>query len=264
MKKIRTFKMTGLLASASVAFHSSVATIVATFKTIVSTLGTLLPDYNAAIETQQRAGNKDVRLSNTRPIKEMDKSRDTYLRRLFKYAADFLRSPNEAEKSNAVIVNDAIGRFRGLVNYEMNKQTVEVQNLIAVLRAQPVAQAVKDLGITALVDTIADTNAFFQDAMDTRIMDESKKENLQAAAQRKTTETLYTQIADKINAMANLMPSAETDECIDQLNALADQYASNVSRMRAGGSGNEKLPKTPKIEEPESEQPDDLDENNEF
>ena len=51
--------------------------------------------------------------------------------------------------------------------------------------------------------------------------------------------------------MANLMASAETDNCIDQLNALIEQYDRTVSRMRAGGSGNEKLPKKDNNEESE-------------
>ena len=243
MKKIKVLRLSRLLASASVAFHSSVWGIITLFTTIKTTLGALLPDYEAAIDAQQRAGNRDLRLANTRSITENDKVRDTYLRRLFKYVTDFLKSPDAAEKDNALIVNDAISRFRGLMDYEMNKQTVEVQNLITVLRTQPVMQAVGDLDLTGLVDKIADTNALFQDEMDTRIQDESKKEKLNTAEQRKATEELYLQITDKINAMANLMPSSETDDCIDQLNALVDQYDRTISHMRSGGSGNEKLPK---------------------
>ena len=243
MKKIRTFSLTALLESASVAFHSSLAAIIAPFATIVSTLGSLLPDYNASIETQQRAGSKDVRLANTRSIAEMDKTRDTYLRRFFKYVAELLRSPDATEKANAQIVNDAIARFRGLMDYEMNKQTVEVQNMTTALRANNVMQAVDDLALTDLVDKIADANTWFQGEMDARVMDESKKEKLNTVQQRKTTEGLYAQIIEKINAMANLMPTAETDECIDQINALIDQYARIITHMRAGGSGNEKLPK---------------------
>ena len=246
MKKIKQFSQTKLLASASVAFHSSVAAIATLFATIVNTLGTLLPSYSASIETQQRAGNKDLRLANTRPIKEMDSTRDTFLRRFFKYIDDFARSPIADEKTNAQTIIGAVARFRGVTDYEMNKQTVEVQNLTTVLRTLPVMQAVSDLGLTDLVDKIADANSWFQGEMDTRVKEESKKEQLNTAAQRKNTEELYIQITDKINAMANLMPSAETDECVDQINALVDQYTRTISHMRSGGSGNEKLPKKEK------------------
>ena len=249
MKKIKTFGQSRLLASASVAFHRSVEGIISAFTTIKTTLGALLPDYKESIEVQQRAGNRDLRLANTRSIAENDKVCDTYLRRFFKYVADFLKSPDAAEKESAQIVSDATARFRGLMNYEMNKQTVEVQNLVTVLRTQPVMQAVGDLDLTGLVDKIADVNAIFQSEMDTRIMDESKKEKLNTAEQRKVTDGLYNQIIDKINAMANLMPSSETDDCVDQLNALIDQYDRVISSMRSGGSGNEKLPKKVNNEE---------------
>ena len=249
MKKIRTFGLSRLLASASVSFHSSVESIISVFATIVTTLGVLLPDYKLSIEAQQRAGNRDLRLANTRSITENDNVRDTYLRRFFKYVADFLKSPDADEKNNAHIVSDATARFQGLMSYEMNKQTVEVQNLVTVLRSQPIMQAVGDLDLTGLVDKIADSNAIFQDEMDTRIIDESKKEKLNTAAQRKVTDGLYNQIIDKINAMAILMPSSETDDCIDQLNALVDQYDRIISSMRSGGSGNEKLPLKVKSEE---------------
>ena len=243
MKKIRTFSLTNLLESASVAFHTSVTAIIAQFATIIGTLGSLLADYKESIDAQQRAGNKDMRLANTRSITEMDKTRDTYLRRLFKYVADFLRSPDATEKANAQVVSDAISRFRGLMEYEMNKQTVEMQNMLTVLHTNPVMQAAIDLGLTDLVNKIADANAWFQGEMDARVMDESKKEKLNTKEQRKITEGIYLQIFDKINAMANLMPSTETDNCIDQMNALIDQYARIIAHMRSGGSGNEKLPK---------------------
>ena len=251
MKKIRTLNMTRLLESASVAFHTSVTAVIAQFATIISTLGSLLADYKESIDAQQRAGNKDIRLANTRSITEMDKTRDTYLRRLFKYVADFLKSPDATEKANALVVSDAISRFRGLMEYEMNKQTVETQNLLTVLHTNPVMQAAIDLGLTDLVGKIADANSWFQGEMDTRVLDESKKEKLNTVAQRKITEGIYAQIFDKINAMANLMPSAETDNCVDQMNALIDQYARIISHMRSGGSGNEKLPKKDKDEEGE-------------
>ena len=258
MKKIKVLRLSRLLASASVSFHSLVESIILPFVTIVNTLGVLLPDYKTSIEAQQRAGNRDMRLANTRSITENDKVRDTYLRRFFKYVADFLKSPDADEKNNARIVGDATSRFRGLMDYEMNKQTVEVQNLVTVLRAQPVMQAVSDLDLTGLVDKIADTNAFFQGEMDTRIQDESKKEKLNTAEQRKVTEGIYLQITDKINAMASLMPSSETDDCIDQLNALIDQYDRIISHMRSGGSGNEKLPRK---ETTDSNENDENDEN---
>ena len=254
MKKIKVLRLSRLLASASVAFHSSVEGIIFLFTTINTTLGALLLDYKTSIQLQQLAGNRDLRLANTRSITENDKVRDTYLRRFFKYIADFLKSPDAAEKDAALIVSDAISRFRGLMDYEMNKQTVEMQNLVTVLRTQPVMQAVADLDLTILVDKIADANAIFQGEMDTRIMDESKKIKLNTIEQRKETERLYLQVVDKINAMAILMPSSETDNCIDQLNALIDQYDRVISGMRAGGSGNEKLPRkeTPSNEEVEN------------
>ena len=253
MKKINSFGLTKLLASASVAFHSSAAGIIAKFATIVNTLGNLFPNYNSAIETQQRAGNKDVRLVNTRSITEMDKTRDTYLRRFFKYVADFAKSPDPAEKANAQIVSDAVARFQGLYGYEMNKQTIEVQNMITVLKTQPVMKAADELGLTDLVDKITDANTYFQNEMDTRVTGESKKEKLNAKNQRKETENIYLQSIDKINAMANLMPSPETDECIDNLNALIEQYDRVVSNMRSGGAGNEKLPKKVKNNDQENE-----------
>ena len=252
MKKIRTFSLTHLLESASVAFHSAVVEIVSLSSTIVSSLGSLLTDYKASIETQQRAGNKDPRLANTRSIAEMDNVRDAYLKRLFKYIADFMRSPIEAEKENAQMVSDTLKRFEGLMSYEMNKQTVEVQKMITVLRTDPEMQAVADLGLTDLVDKIDEANTSFQDEMNVRIMDEAKKEKLNTIVQRKITEGIYTQIFEKINAMAIIMPPAATDDCIDQLNALVDQYARIIAHMRANGSGNEKLPKK------EEEQEEDL------
>ena len=243
MKQIKTFGLTNLLASASLEFHNSAHNVISSFGAIVATLGNLITDYQASIQLQQRAGNKDKRLANTRAIAEKDKVRDAYLNRFFKSVSDLLISPVAGEKAAAQIIDDAISRFRGLSGYEMNKQTGEVKNMIITLRQQQIWNAAVQLGLDHLAEQIDSANADFESEMNTRIEDESQKEKLNTSQQRKATEKIYAQIVQKINAVAIVTPSAETDGCIDKLNALIEEYERTISSMRSGGAGNEKRKK---------------------
>ena len=243
MKQIINFGITRLLTSASTEFHNAVFNIIFQFPSLVSALGSLVDDYHESISRHQRAANKDKNLANTRAIAEKDKARDTFLQRFFKSVADLARSPIAEEKEAAKTVGEATKRFHGLTTYEMNKQTGEVKNMIITLRQPAVWNAVVVLNLDGLVDRIENANIEFEVEMNTRVESESQKEKLITSKERKAAEAIYAQIVLKINATAVVMPSPETDNCIDLLNALIESYARTISRMRAGGSGNEKRTK---------------------
>ena len=250
MKQINLFSITKLLASASLEFHNSVCKIIETFSDIVASLGSLVGEYKEAIELQQRAANKDRGLSNTRALKEKDELRDALLSRFFKAASDFARSPIAGEKAAGQTVSDATSRFRGLMGYERNKQTGEVKTMIIALKQPTVWDAADVLNLRPLIGQIEEANTDFETEMNARIESESQKENLNTTEQRKITEGVYAQVVQKINAVSIVSPTTETDDCIDRLNALIEEYNRTIASMRAGGSGNEKRKKK---ETPDSE-----------
>ena len=150
------------------------------------------------------------------------------------------RSTAPLDKAN----DKATKLFEALRSYEMNKQTGEVQNLIATLRTPEVAAAIAALDMTTLVNKIETANNNFAAEMDKRIKsDKSQDDKIKTAEQRKNTEAIYLEIVKRINAIAIVTPSAEVETAINQLNSLIDEYTHVISQMRSGGSGNEKLPK---------------------
>jgi len=245
MKKIKTIRLTSLLASASVEFHSVVLGILITFRTFIPQIQSLLERYQDAINSQQLAGNKNPKLSNTREIAEKDKVRDSLMNRFFKTLKDFLKSPIEEEKRCAQIVYDEVSRFEGIASYEKNKETGEIKKFLEAIQLQNVWDAICALRLDYLIEQIANANNEFDNAMNTRAMGESKKTTLNAAEQRKITESIYLEIVEMINALALVSPSAQINGCIDQINIQIDEYKRTIAHMRPGGSGNESIAKKP-------------------
>ena len=50
-------------------------------------------------------------------------------------------------------------------------------------------------------------------------------------------------IVEKLNALAIIAPTADSDACIERMNVIIKDYALTIANMRSGGSGNEGLPK---------------------
>ena len=249
MKQIVTFYQTRLLASASLEYHTTALNIITGFGSVVSNLGKLTDDYREAIELQQRAANKHRTLVNTNAITEKDKLRDVYISRFFKILNDLLISPVAVEKAAATTIFSVVARFRGVSGYERNKQTGEVRNMILTLKQPDIWDAAGTLNMRLIIEQIENANLEFEREMNIRIEGEAQKVKLNAAQQRKATESIYTQVVQKINAVAVVSPSNETDSCIDRLNALIEEYNRTIASMRIGGTGNEKRKKRVKPKE---------------
>ena len=243
MKKIKTIRLTSLLASASVEFHSVILGILMPYRTSIVQIQSLLERYQTAISLQQLAGNKNPKLSNTREIAEKDKARDLLMNRFFKTVKDFLRSPIEEEKRLAQILYDEVSRFEGISSYEKNKETGEIKKFLSAIQPSNIWDAICGLRMDYLIDQIIGANNEFDVAMNTRAIGESQKTTLNAAEQRKITESIYLELVEMINALALVSPSAKIDECIDQINVQIEEYERVIAHMQKGGSGNESIAK---------------------
>ena len=243
MSKINSFRQTALLLSASSTFHTEVEKIIGEYSSVKTILGPLFPRYNDNIAAQQSAAGKDTRLANTGDVKERDVTRDGYIRMFSSSVDNFKRSPDAEQKANAKTVADAFSRFRGLDKYEMKKETSEIDNMIVAMREPNVYAAITALKLDTLIEDIDNANKAFRAALDVRYEGELKKDKNVASEQRKLTETTYLEIVEKLNAFAIAVPTEDLSICIDRLNVVIDDYSRTISHMRAGGSGNEKLPK---------------------
>ena len=250
-KKIKVIGLTKLLISASQTFHTSISKLIGEYASVKTILGALLTLYIDNIKAFHKASSKDLHLSNTDEVHEKDNTRDAYYKMFLSSVDNFQRSPDPTQKANAKIVANALTRFRGIDKYEMQKETGEIENMITALRVQDVFSAIMDLGLEEYIENIQDANFAFQSAIEARYAGELKKDKNITSEQRKLTEATYLEIVEKLNAFAIAVPSEDLDKCIDRINIIIDNYARTIAHMRAGGAGNEKLPK--KEDSPEEE-----------
>ena len=243
MAKINSFRQKALLLSASLTFHTECSKTIGEYDSVKNILGPLWTQYNDNIAAQQSATGKNMHLTNTEDVKEKDNARDAYFKMFVSSVDNFQRSPDAAQKANAKTVSVALSRFRGLDKYEMKKETSEIDNMIIAMREPNVYAAITALKLDTLLEDIADANQAFRDALDVRYEGELKKDKNVAGEQRKLTEATYLEIVEKLNAFAIAAPTEDLNKCIDRLNVVIDDYSRTISHMRAGGSGNEKLPK---------------------
>ena len=243
MSQIDKFNLTKLLSSASLEFHELITGIISGKASVVSILGSLFADYKESVRSQWKASGKNPRLVNTDEVEDSDKQRDVYVNRFFKTISEMLKSPDEDERNNAKIIENVIAQYRGLSAYERNKETAEIKKMITALRPQPIMEAVLNLSLDGLLEKIDDANYAFINAMNVRFEGEEKRIKTNAREQRKVTEKLYAEVVTRINAFAIATPSADLESVISGINAVIEQYSRIISHMRAGGSGNEKLPK---------------------
>jgi len=243
MKQIKNFNISRLLASACVEFHTSVVKMISVMASIVRSLGDLFPEYKQSTDDLLQAAGRNPSLVNTRKLTETDKARDAYVIRLFKSIKDLMRSPTAWEKEKAELIWDAISQYEGLTGYEMNKQTGVVRNLLAALGATEINAAITALRLDLLVRQIGDSNFEFAAEMNVRIEGEAEKMKITAREQSRLTNKVYAQVVQMINATAVVSPTADTDELIDKMNALIEEYQRVIKNMRPGGSGNEKRKK---------------------
>ena len=240
MKQIKSFGIARLLIAACAEFHTSVVKMISAVPSIVTFLGSLFPEYQQATDELQQAIGGSSRLVNTRKLAEKDKARDAYISRLFKSVKDLMRSPTNWEKEKAELIWDAISQYDGLTGYEMNKQTGMVRNMLSALAVPEVEEAVRTVRLDLLLRQIADSNNEFATEMNVRVEGEAKKDKTNAREQSHLTNKVYAQVVQKINAIAIVSPTADTDEFIDKMNALVEEYQRVIKNMRPGGSGNEK------------------------
>ena len=242
MKEVKSFKMTRLLELASVEFHSLALGILILFDILTEQFRHLTDEYQASIDLQRQASNKNMRLVNTDAINEKDKTRDAYISRFFKSVKDFQKSPNAEEKAAANTLYNEVSRFEGMTNYEKNKETGETRKLLIAVQRNDIWPSIGEIGLENLINQIAVANDEFDAAMHVRVEGEAKKITINTREQRKNTEKIYLQVADIVNATALITPSDNVSKCIDEINSWINEYERTINHMRRGGSGNEELP----------------------
>jgi hypothetical protein len=224
--QIISFGVTQLTLAAHAQFHGVVCSILAEADLAALHLENLAPQYLVASAAEKEAVNRPDSFSETPQMVEVDRKRDLAVSLTFNLVNAFLRSTNAAEIAAAQRMDAIISPYSAIQAHEYNRETTEIEGLLAALNAAPPAD-LNLLGLISPLEQLDTHNAAFKAIKAERSVDVVARGPISETDTRElraTLDTLYRQIVQTVNAFAIAIPSAELDTFAAAINAEIAQY----------------------------------------
>ena len=224
--KINMFGTTKLTLAAHAQFNELVAGQIAASDLEALHLTVLAPQYLAVVAAEKEAVNRPSAYAETPQMIAVDRLRDLSVSLVFNLIDAYLKSPSTAEQLAAEHLHAVVAPYRGIQKHEYNRQTTEVDGLIASISAAAIADLTL-LSLTSAVEQMDAHNAAFKALLAERTVDVGTRApvaNESTGTLRRTTDTLYRTLVETVNAFAIAIPSAAIETFAVSINALITQY----------------------------------------
>jgi len=242
-KKISTFSMTHLLVPTHYEFHYSVAQLIRTATPAALMIEDLVPKYTEEVTRLFEVINRQRGSEVTPQLIDTDVLRDAHLSELFNTIDAARRSAIAARQTAGLALYRVASPYRGIGANEYNKETAQIRGLLRDLGADDMAAHIDTLTLGSVVQGLRQANNKFATLMEQRNVQEGTRAasvDISTTSQQRVVNNLYSQIIEKINAVALLQPTEAVNTFIDNLNGYVIEYKKVTANMRAGGTASEK------------------------
>lgn len=225
--KLNTINNSSLTLASHVQFHTEATDLIAEITADALHLGTIYPTYKSAVRSENDVVNRPTAYAETQQIAEADHTRDITVSFIFNLTSTFAASPSASQRAAAATIAAAIRPYHGIRDHEMNRQTAEVDSMIAILGETAVLDALTTLNIEYVTQELIKANSDFKAAAAARDAEALRRQPVKEANTRilrSNTDEQYRCIIETVNAFAIVMPSTELTDFIDRMNVLIDKY----------------------------------------
>lgn len=242
--QINSFAITNMTLGAHDKFHIDVnnAIIQATAAALrVENYATL---YAQKIEEESRIVNRQTAMASTIDVSAADRQRDRAVGVIMNLTNAHTTSIIAEKADAANKLRQLLAPYKGIGAHAYQKETAEINGMVAVLTTGDGATYAATLGMDDEVDALKQANAAFEEAY-TRDQEEAATlaalQSVDTKELRAQVDALYQQIVLTVNAVAVLQPTDEVTAFIQKVNGIIYKAEQEMGTSTAS----KPLPDTP-------------------
>lgn len=180
-----------------------------------------LPLYASAIAEEADVVNRQRSSVITAELEQMDKERNGYVSYILATADTAKHAPTPAGREAHRILKLVLKPYKGLTHYTHMQESGGIIALLKDLRAVNLAVHITTLALKSTMDLLDTKNNEYVELDKKRILETPSKMATDAA--RATTDGIYREMVDKVNATVVLTPNDEAVALVEALNHFIDQ-----------------------------------------
>lgn len=179
--------------------------------------------YAQKIEEESRIVNRQTAMASTVDVSAADRQRDRAVGVIMNLTNAHTTSIIAEKADAANKLRQLLAPYKGIGNHAYQKETAEINGMVAVLTTGDGATYAATLGMDDEVDALEQANAAFEEAY-TRDQEEAATlaalQSVDTKELRAQVDALYQQIVLTVNAVAVLQPTDEVTAFIQKVNGI--------------------------------------------
>lgn len=199
--------------------------------TITDTIfGQYLVELNLKNLTYDKAMVQIAKSDETIKIAKADANRDKELICMYRYLTVFEFSSDDERLSAHASLNTLFDKYRGMQEWNYEKQTNGIDNLIADLESDRYQSSVDLLGMTTYVTAVKTSNNNFKTLFNGRTVEAISKEVFDVKELKKDLKDSYTKTIEYVLSMARALDNTEFNESLIVINSVRKYYSDMLAR----------------------------------
>ena len=179
--------------------------------------------YAQKIEEESRIVNRQTAMASTVDVSAADRQRDRAVGVIMNLTNAHTTSIIAEKADAANKLRQLLAPYKGIGNHAYQKETAEINGMVAVLTTGDGATYAATLGMDDEVDALMQANAAFEEAY-ARNQEEAATlaalQSVDTKELRAQVDALYQQIVLTVNAVAVLQPTDEVTAFIQKVNGI--------------------------------------------
>lgn len=200
--------------------------------------------YAQKIEEESRIVNRQTAMASTVDVSAADRQRDRAVGVIMNLTNAHTTSIIAEKADAANKLRQLLAPYKGIGNHAYQKETAEINGMVAVLTTGDGATYAATLGMDDEVDALEQANAAFEEAY-ARDQEEAATlaalQSVDTKELRAQVDALYQQIVLTVNAVAVLQPTDEVTAFIQKVNGIIYKAEQEMGTSTAS----KPLPDTP-------------------
>lgn len=200
--------------------------------------------YAQKIEEESRIVNRQTAMASTVDVSAADRQRDRAVGVIMNLTNAHTTSIIAEKADAAKKLRQLLAPYKGIGNHAYQKETAEINGMVAVLTTGDGATYAATLGMDDEVDALEQANAAFEEAY-ARDQEEAATlaalQSVDTKELRAQVDALYQQIVLTVNAVAVLQPTDEVTAFIQKVNGIIYKAEQEMGTSTAS----KPLPDTP-------------------
>ena len=213
-------------------FHTEVRDLIAACEAGMLNIETLYETYLACYAGEDEALKKIVKSSITEDIEEADRRRDNTFCGLAESAKAALKHYDPEVVAAAKRLKVVFDTYGNVARKPLNEETSAVYNLLQDLNSACIND-VEKLNLSGWVERLQSDNFVFDSLVKARNNEAAAKTQLRVKQTRAATDSAYSAIAGRINALTVVNGEEQYSDFVRKLNLFIEKY-NNTIAQRAG------------------------------